>query len=176
MSDGQASPDQRRFGTFPRDGVWAATVEPEHPLPPCRPRFDPCWRHHFPGRRIRERTALFRGEHRACAVGPGKNGPVDWGLIAAGFVATRTQALLGRYWEHHAPISCPPLTINEMRALIQVEMPGAAFKRRMAHRYSTVWSRPVTPGGATTPSQPLHRRRAVRRSRPLQPFDPDVGV
>jgi hypothetical protein len=52
----------------------------------------------------------------------------------------------GRYWNHHAPIRWPPpLTIDEMRALAESEMPGATFKRRMARRYSIVWSRPITP-------------------------------
>jgi SAM-dependent methyltransferase len=37
----------------------------------------------------------------------------------------------------------PPLTI-EMRTLAELEMPGATFKRRMAHRYSIVWSRQIT--------------------------------
>ena len=68
---------------------------------------------------------------------------VDWTLIVAGFLLTRTRAALGRYWEHHAPVRWPPpLTTREMRLLAAQEMPGATFERGMAHRYSIVWSRP----------------------------------
>jgi SAM-dependent methyltransferase len=77
------------------------------------------------------------------------SGPVDWALIVAGFFATKARAVTGRYWEHHAPIRWPPpLTIDEMRTLAELEMPGATFKRRMAYRYSIVWSRPI---GTTSP-------------------------
>lgn len=77
------------------------------------------------------------------------SGPVDRTLIVAGFLLTRTRAAMGRYWEHHAPIRWPPpLTIDQMRTLAASEMPGATFKRRMAHRYSIVWSRPApSPNG-----------------------------
>jgi hypothetical protein len=74
------------------------------------------------------------------------SGPLDWALIVAGYFARMGRVATGRYWNHHAPIRWPPpLTIDEMRALAESEMPGATFKRRMARRYSIVWSRPITP-------------------------------
>lgn len=77
--------------------------------------------------------------------------PVDWTLIVAGFLLTRARAAMGRYWEHHAPVRWPPpLTMREMRALAESELPGATFTRRMAHRYSIVWSRPGPPVGPQT--------------------------
>lgn len=67
----------------------------------------------------------------------------DWSLVGAGLVATRTAMLTGRFWHHHAPITWPPPhTMAEMRALVAAEMPGATVTRRMAHRYSVVWTRP----------------------------------
>lgn len=70
--------------------------------------------------------------------------PIDRALIAGGFLLTRTRALLGRYWEHHAPVHWPPPhTIEEMRRLAASELPGARFRRGMDHRYSIVWSRPL---------------------------------
>ena len=82
------------------------------------------------------------------------SGPVDWALIVAGSLARRARVVAGQYWEHHAPIRWPPpLTIDEMRTLAQAEMPGATFRRRMAHRYSIVWSRPITPTGERTPAR-----------------------
>ena len=72
-------------------------------------------------------------------------GPTDWAFIVAGFVLTRVRAALGHYWEHHAPIRWPPpLTMDEMRALAVSELPGASFRRAMAHRYTIVWSRPAS--------------------------------
>jgi len=68
------------------------------------------------------------------------SGPIDLALIAAGFVYETFQRLRGRYWEHDAPKQWPPpLSINEMRALVERELPGARFRRAMAHRYSVVW-------------------------------------
>lgn len=66
-------------------------------------------------------------------------------LITTGFVINQTQAAIGRRWEHHAPIRWPPPhTIDEMRSLVESTMPGATFERRMAHRYSVVWTRPFS--------------------------------
>jgi ubiquinone/menaquinone biosynthesis C-methylase UbiE len=68
---------------------------------------------------------------------------IDRALITAGFVVTTTRALRGRYWEHDAPVHWPPpRSIDEMRALVERELPGARFRRRMAHRYSIVWTAP----------------------------------
>ena len=68
------------------------------------------------------------------------SGPIDRALIASGFVYKTTRALRGRYWEHDAPVRWPPpLSIDETRALVERELPGARFHRRMAHRYSVVW-------------------------------------
>ena len=67
--------------------------------------------------------------------------PFDWALVAAGFVCTRTQVMRGRYWEHDAPTSWPPpLSIDQMRELARSELPGARFRRHMAHRYSIIWT------------------------------------
>jgi hypothetical protein len=68
---------------------------------------------------------------------------MDLALIAAGFVRTKACALRGRYWEHDAPVCWPPpMSIDEMRALVERELPGARFRRHMAHRYSVVWRAP----------------------------------
>lgn len=98
---------------------------------------------------LRRMAELVRPGGVVAIVGFAKpSGPLDWALIAAGSFATKARAVTGRYWEHHAPIRWPPpLTIDEMRALAESEMPGVTFKRRMAHRYSIVWSRPITPTG-----------------------------
>jgi 2-polyprenyl-3-methyl-5-hydroxy-6-metoxy-1,4-benzoquinol methylase len=71
------------------------------------------------------------------------SGPVDAALSVAGFVYKRTRQWRGHYWEHDAP-TCwpPPLSINEIRTLVLRELPGARFRRRMSHRYSTVWHAP----------------------------------
>ena len=71
------------------------------------------------------------------------SGPRDLALIAAGFVCKSIRQVRGHYWEHDAPIRWPPpLSIAEMRALVERELPGARFHRRMAHRYSIVWAAP----------------------------------
>lgn len=71
------------------------------------------------------------------------SGPIDLTLIASGFVYKSARELRGRYWEHDAPtLWPPPLSINEMRTLVERELPGARFRRRMAHRYSLVWQAP----------------------------------
>lgn len=71
------------------------------------------------------------------------SGPMDLALIAAGFVRTKARALRGRYWEHDAPVCWPPpMSMDEMRALVERELPGARFRRHMAHRYSVVWRAP----------------------------------
>lgn len=71
------------------------------------------------------------------------SGPRDLALIAAGFVSKSARQVRGRYWEHDAPIRWPPpLSIDEMRGLVERELPGAQFHRRMAHRYSIVWAAP----------------------------------
>lgn len=78
------------------------------------------------------------------------SGPTDFALIAAGFGFKKSRELRGHYWEHDAPVSWPPpLSIDEMRALVEQELPGACFRRRMAHRYSIVWSAPQ--GGPDIP-------------------------
>ena len=72
---------------------------------------------------------------------------MDRVLIAAGFVATTSRKLVGRYWEHDAPTTWPPpCSTAEMRALAERELPGADFRRRMAHRYSIVWQAPASDG------------------------------
>lgn len=101
--------------------------------------------HHVDARQgLRRMAELVRPGGVVAIVGFAKpSGPIDWGLIVAGFLLSRTRKLTRRYWEHHAPTRWPPpLTINEIRALAASEMPGAIFKRRMAHRYSIVWTRP----------------------------------
>lgn len=71
------------------------------------------------------------------------SGPTDLALIAAGFAYRTVRETRGHYWEHDAPIHWPPpLSIDEMRALAERELPGARFRRRMAHRYSIVWFAP----------------------------------
>lgn len=71
------------------------------------------------------------------------SGPRDVALIAAGFVYKTARQLRGRYWEHDAPIRWPPpSSIDEMRAIVERELPGARFRRRMAYRYSIVWPAP----------------------------------
>lgn len=58
------------------------------------------------------------------------SGPADWAYIVAGFLLTRVRGAVGHYWEHHAPIRWPPpLTMHEMRRLVDSEMPGATFGR-----------------------------------------------
>lgn len=91
---------------------------------------------------LRRMTELVRPGGVVAVVGFAKpSGPIDWALIVAGFFVTKARALTGRYWEHHAPVRCPPpLTIDEMRTLAESVMPGATFKRRMAHRYSIHWT------------------------------------
>lgn len=71
------------------------------------------------------------------------SGPVDLALIASGLVYKSVREWSGRYWEHSAPLRWPPpMSIDEMRALVERELPGASFHRRMAHRYSVVWRAP----------------------------------
>lgn len=91
---------------------------------------------------LRRMTELVRPGGVVAVVGFAKpSGPIDWALIVAGFFVTKARALTGRYWEHHAPVRWPPpLTIDEMRTLAESVMPGATFKRRMAHRYSIHWT------------------------------------
>jgi 2-polyprenyl-3-methyl-5-hydroxy-6-metoxy-1,4-benzoquinol methylase len=68
------------------------------------------------------------------------SGPVDLALIAAGQALRTYRHLRGDYWEHDARITWPPEhSIDEMRAVVQEELPGARFRRHMAHRYSVVW-------------------------------------
>ncbi len=95
---------------------------------------------------LRRMAELVRPGGSVAIVGfANPSGPVDRALIAAGFVLTRTRAALGRYWEHHAPVRWPPpLTIDQMRTLAASIMPGATFRRAMAHRYTIVWTRPTT--------------------------------
>ncbi len=67
--------------------------------------------------------------------------PVDRALIAGGFVMKKAHELRGHYWEHDAPICWPPpLSIDRMREVVKRELPGARFRRHMAHRYSIVWT------------------------------------
>lgn len=69
------------------------------------------------------------------------SGPTDAALIAAGFAFRKTRELRGDYWEHDAPVRWPPpSSVDEMRDLVQRQLPGARFRRRMAHRYSVVWT------------------------------------
>ena len=71
------------------------------------------------------------------------SGPMDLALIASGFVYKTARELSNHYWEHDAPVRWPPpLSIDEMHALVGRELPGARFRRRMAHRYSIVWPAP----------------------------------
>lgn len=95
---------------------------------------------------LRRMAELVRPGGTVSVVGfANPSGPADWAHIAAGFLLTRARGALGHYWEHHAPIRWPPpLTMNEMRALAESEMPGATFGRAMAHRYTIVWSRPAS--------------------------------
>jgi len=105
--------------------------------------------HHVDAARgLRHMRALVRPGGVLVIVGfANPSGPVDRALIAAGFIATRFRKAVGRYWEHDAPVRWPPpLTIDEMRDLAAHELPGARFERRMAHRYSIVWTAPPAPG------------------------------
>ncbi|MEZ5221854.1 MAG: class I SAM-dependent methyltransferase [Ilumatobacteraceae bacterium] len=81
--------------------------------------------------------------------------PWDRALIGAGFVYTSSRKLTGRYWEHDAPKTWPPpCSIDEMRCLVNRELPGAEFRRRMAHRYSIVWRAPARNDEATAGCAP----------------------
>lgn len=103
--------------------------------------------HHVDARAgLRRMAELVRPGGTVAVVGfANPSGPADWAHIAAGFLLTRVRGALGHYWEHHAPIRWPPpLTMTEMRALAESEMPGATFGRAMAHRYTIVWSRPAS--------------------------------
>lgn len=73
-----------------------------------------------------------------------ESGPVDHVLAGLGRVARIAAELTGRHWGHHAPICWPPpLSIDEMRSLVERELPGATFRRRVSNRYSVVWRRPI---------------------------------
>jgi len=101
--------------------------------------------HHVDAREgLRRMAELVRPGGTVAVVGfANPSDLVDVALIAAGFVLTKVRGVLGHYWEHDAPtLWPPPHTIAEMRALVEAEMPGATFKRAMAHRYTFVWSRP----------------------------------
>lgn len=68
---------------------------------------------------------------------------MDLALIATGYVYKTAHQLSRHYWEHDAPVRWPPpLSINDMHALVNRELPDARFRRRMAHRYSIVWTAP----------------------------------
>ena len=60
-----------------------------------------------------------------------------------GVTYKRGMQLRGRYWEHHAP-TCwpPPLSMAEMRSLVDAELHGARFSGLMSGRYGVVWSKP----------------------------------
>jgi SAM-dependent methyltransferase len=92
-------------------------------------------------RRMRE---LVRPGGVLAIVGFAKpSGPLDLALIAFGFAYKSVRELRGHYWEHNAPVRWPPpMSIDEMRAIVDRELPGARFHRRMAHRYSIVWPAP----------------------------------
>ncbi|HEU5082976.1 MAG TPA: class I SAM-dependent methyltransferase [Acidimicrobiales bacterium] len=103
--------------------------------------------HHVDARAgLRRMAELVRPGGTVAIVGfANPSGLADWAHIAAGFLLTRVRGALGHCWEHHAPVRWPPpLTMNEMRALTEAEMPGATFRRAMAHRYTIVWSRPAS--------------------------------
>ncbi len=60
------------------------------------------------------------------------------GLLLKGWMQVR-----GRYWEHHAPVVWPPpMTSKEMNALVERELPGAAFRSLLSNRFSALWRRP----------------------------------
>ncbi len=65
-------------------------------------------------------------------------------LMVAGTILVRFKKARGVYWEHHAPIVWPPpLTMREMRAVAEAELPGARLRSLMLNRYSLVWTAPV---------------------------------
>ena len=61
----------------------------------------------------------------------------------AGSLLMRFQMVRGRYREHHSPMRWPPpMSMDEMRSLVDDVLPGAAFRRELGSRYSLVWRRP----------------------------------
>lgn len=61
----------------------------------------------------------------------------------AGALLMRFQAVRGRYREHQSPMRWPPpLSMDEMRSLVDEVMPGATFRSELGSRYSLVWRRP----------------------------------
>lgn len=62
-----------------------------------------------------------------------------------GALLMRFQMVRGRYREHQSPMRWPPpLSMDEMRSLVDDVMPGATFRRELGSRYSLVWTRPTT--------------------------------
>ncbi len=95
---------------------------------------------------LRRMAELVRPGGTVAIVGFAKPSDLsDWAYVLAGFVLSRVRGALGLYSEHHAPTRWPPpLTMREMRALAESQLPGARFGRAMAHRYTVVWSRPAS--------------------------------
>lgn len=61
----------------------------------------------------------------------------------AGWLVKRSMQLRGRYWEHNAPtVWPPPSSSREMAALVERELPGAAFRNVMSNRYTAIWTQP----------------------------------
>ena len=70
----------------------------------------------------------------------GVSRPTDRARALSGALYKRWRQLRRRYWEHHAPTMWPPpLSMDEMAALADRVLPGAAFNRLLSGRYSIVW-------------------------------------
>ena len=101
--------------------------------------------HHVDARDgLRRMRQLVRSGGLLAIVGfANPSSPVDLAFIVAGSVRRRVRVTRGHYWEHDAPMRWPPpMSINEMRSLVERELPGARFRRHMAHRFSIVWHAP----------------------------------
>jgi SAM-dependent methyltransferase len=125
-----------------------------HPFPPAS--FDlvasSAMLHHVDAERgLRRMRELVRPGGVLAIVGFAMpSGLLDRALIGAGFVYASSRKLTGRYWEHDAPKTWPPpCSIDEMRSLAERELPGAGFRRHMAHRYSIIWRADATHDEAT---------------------------
>jgi hypothetical protein len=79
------------------------------------------------------------------------------GLASVGSVSDAARSSLGAlanvpyqratgrtYWEHHAPIVCPPPeTYGAMRRLTAELLPGALWRTHVFWRYSILWKKPL---------------------------------
>jgi len=68
----------------------------------------------------------------------------DFVQLGFSFIVNNIAALLGKKYNHSAPIVWPPpLTNKKTKKLTEKILPGSKFRKQLLNRYTVIWEKPI---------------------------------